>query len=451
MKHRIHTANTQLFAYFIFLALLGSVLFQLPRFYVSGKPVPYLDGLFTTVSALCVTGLSTVDMSIYTGAGLALLLFFIEAGGLGLVTFFTIYLAVPSKKISMVNRNFIRDFFVEDIEVNPRQIIIRILITTVVIQTAGAVLLAVLLYKAGETHNIFYGIFLSVSAFCNAGFAPYPDSLHRFYADYGICTIVCILVIAGGLGFTVINDIAMYIYRRIHHKRRSMLSFHTHIVLFMTVLLIVCGALLFFIAEYSHAFKNMTLPQKLFSAFFQAVTLRTAGFDTVEQNTFSAPSTIISVLLMMTGGSPGSMAGGLKTTTVFLVCCYAFKDPEDKGDLSVFRRDIPLSVLEKAVGVLVKGFCIFFVSLLLLTFSEHASLQTGIFTLSDLVYEAVSAFGTVGLSKGITSLLSVYGKIIIILTMFAGRTGIIAMTVNASHGGDQKELTDYPYGTVIVG
>jgi len=451
MKHRIHTANTQLFAYFIFLALLGSVLFQIPRFYVSGKPVPYVDGLFTTVSALCVTGLSTVDMSVYTGAGLALLLFFIEAGGLGLVTFFTIYLAVPSKKISMVNRNFIRDFFVEDTEVNPRQIIIRILFTTVVIQAAGAALLAAFLYRTGETHSIFYGIFLSVSAFCNAGFAPYSDSLHRFYADYGICTIVCVLVIAGGLGFTVINDIATYVYRRFHHKKRSMLSFHTHVVLFMTVLLIVCGGVVFFIAEYTHAFKSMTFPQKLFSAFFQSVTLRTAGFDTVEQNTFSAPSTIVSVLLMMTGGSPGSMAGGLKTTTVFLVCCYAFKDQEDKGDLSVFRRDIPLSVLEKAVGVLVKGFCIFFVSLLLLSFSEHAALHTGIFTLSDLVYEAVSAFGTVGLSKGVTPLLSVYGKVIIILTMFAGRTGIIAMTMSASHGGDQKELTDYPYGTVIVG
>jgi trk system potassium uptake protein TrkH len=451
MKHRIHTANTQLFAYFIFLAMLGSILFQIPQLYVSGRPVPYIDGLFTTVSALCVTGLSTVDMSVYTGKGLILLLFFIEAGGLGLVTFFTVYLAVPSKKISMVNRNFIRDFFVEDAEINPRQIIIRILLTTVVIQAAGSAVLAVLLHCTGETHSIFYGIFLSISAFCNAGFAPYSDSLHRFSADYGICSVICVLVIAGGLGFTVINDIATYVHRRFHRGKKIMLSFHTHIVLFMTGLLIVSGTVLFFIAEYSHAFGGMTLPQKLFSAFFQSVTLRTAGFDTVEQSTFSAPSTIMSVFLMMTGGSPGSMAGGLKTTTVFLVCCYAFKNQEDKGDLSVFRRDISLSVLEKAVGMLVKGFCIFFISLLLLAFSEHAALQSGLFTLSDLVYEAVSAFGTVGVSKGVTSLLSTYGKIVIILTMFAGRTGIIAMTMNASRGGIQKELTDYPYGTVIVG
>lgn len=451
MKHRIHTANTQLFAYFIFLALLGSALFQIPQLYVSGKPVPYVDGLFTTVSALCVTGLSTVDMSVYNGAGLVLLLFFIEAGGLGLVTFFTVYLAVPSKKISLVNRNFIRDFFVEDAEVNPRQIIVRILLTTVVIQAAGAVLLALLLHGAGETHSVFYGIFLSVSAFCNAGFAPYSDSLRRFYADYGICTVVSLLIIAGGLGFTVINDIAVYVYRRLHHGKRCMLSFHTHIVLFMTALLIASGTLLFLAAESTHAFGTMTIPQKICSAFFQSVTLRTAGFETVPQNAFSAPSTIMSVLLMMTGGSPGSMAGGLKTTTVFLVCCYAFKNQEDKGDLSVFRRDIPTAVLEKAVGVFVKGFCIFIVSLLLLAFSEHAALQSRIFSLSDLIYESVSAFGTVGVSKGVTPLLSTYGKIVIILTMFAGRTGIIAMTMNASRGSVQKELTDYPYGTVIVG
>jgi Trk-type K+ transport systems, membrane components len=451
MKHRIHTANTQLFAYFIVLALLGSVLFQIPLLYVSGKPVPYLDGLFTTVSALCVTGLSTVDMSVYNGKGLVLLLFFIEAGGLGLVTFFAMYLAVPSKKISMVNRNFIRDFFVDDTEVNPRQIIVRILLTTFAIQTAGAVLLSVFLNAAGERHSIFYAIFISVSAYCNAGFAPYSDSLHRFSANYGICLTVCALVIAGGLGFTVINDVATKAHRHIRDRRKYIMSFHTHVVFFMTVLLIVVGTVVFFIAEYSHAFAGMSIPRKILNSVFQSVTLRTAGFDTVEQSTFSAPSTIVSVILMMTGGSPGSMAGGLKTTTVFLVCCYAFKNQEDKGDLSVFRRDIPMSVLEKAVGVLVKGFCIFFVSMLLLSFSEHAALQSGVFSLSDLVYEAVSAFGTVGVSKGITSSLSVYGKIVIILTMFAGRTGIIAMTMSAARGGIQKELTDYPYGTILVG
>jgi trk system potassium uptake protein len=451
MKHRIHTANTRLFAYFIFLALLGSALFQIPRLYVSGKPVPYIDGLFTTVSALCVTGLSTVDMSVYTGKGLAVLLFFIEAGGLGLVSFFTIYLAVPSKRISLVNRNFIRDFFVEDAEVNPRQIIIRILLTTVIIQSAGAVVLAVLLRIAGEPHCIAYGIFISVSAFCNAGFAPYSDSLHRFSANYGICITVCLLIVAGGIGFTVISDMVTYFHRKARGKKNCILTFHTHVVLFMTGLLIVLGTILFFAAEYAHAFKNMTVLQKICSALFQSVTLRTAGFETVAQNTFSGPSTIVSVVLMMTGGSPGSMAGGIKTTTVFLVCCYAFRDQEDKGELSVFHRDVPSEVLEKAVAVLVKGFCIFFVSLMLLAVFEHTGLESGIFSLSDLVYESVSAFGTVGVSKGVTPLLSTYGKIVIILTMFAGRTGIIAMTMNASRGSIQKELTDYPHGTVLVG
>ena len=451
MRRRIHTANTLLFLYFTLLVLAGSLLFCIPQMYVSGKPVPYIDCLFTTASAICVTGLSTVDMGIYSAAGLVLLLVLIEAGGLGLVTFFTIYLAFPSRRISLVNRNIIRDYFIDEAGVDVRQIIIRILLVTCVIQTAGAAMLSVLLHMAGEQHSIFYGIFLSVSAFCNAGFAPYSDSFHRFYSNYAICIVTCFLIIAGGLGFTVINDIATSVHRRLYGKKKKVFSLHTHIVLFMTVLLICCGTVIFFAAEYAHAFKNMTFPQKICNAFFQSVTLRTAGFDTVPQSSFSAVSTIISVLMIMTGGSPGSMAGGLKTTTVFLVCCYAFKDQEDKGDLSVFRRDIPSSLLEKAVAVLVKGVCIFFISVLLLAVSEHASLAAGVYTLSDLVYESVSAFGTVGLSKGVTPLLTVYGKIVIILTMFAGRTGIIALALNSASGSSQKELTDYPHGDVLVG
>ena len=203
--------NFRLIAYFSFLAIIGTLLLNLPFFYKSGEPIAFIDSLFVTVSAICVTGLSTVDVSVFSNSGLFLLMILIEAGGLGIITFFVMYLVTPDKRISLVNRRLLRDFFIDDVEINPRRILFKILTYTFSIQIVGFILLSIFLKKSGEDNFLFYGLFLSVSAFCNAGFSPYSDSLAQFTENPGILLSVSFLIISGGIGFTVIQNVAHYL------------------------------------------------------------------------------------------------------------------------------------------------------------------------------------------------------------------------------------------------
>lgn len=450
--HRIKSAQVRLFLYFFTLAIIGTVLLSLPFCYKGGKTVQLIDSLFTTVSAICVTGLSTVDMRLYTLAGLVVILFLIEAGGLGLVSFFSVFLVFSAKKISLLNRNIIRDYFTEDSAFESRQIIKVILAATLAFQAAGALVLAPILKNVGESHWIFYAVFLSVSAFCNAGFSPYSDSLAQFSGNGAICLWLSVLIIAGGLGFMVIANIIGVVKSMCSKKSKRILSLHSKIVLLMTFVLITLGTVIFFFAEKDGAFSGMSFFKALNCAFFESVTLRTAGFETVPQGEFSPLSTFCSIILMLTGGSPGSMAGGLKTTTLFLLVCVAYKRASDKNAPSVFHRDIAEESTEKSLAVFVKGVCLLCVSYALLLVSESSSLKAGTFSAGELFFEAASAFGTVGLSKGITAALSSTGKIFIMLLMFAGRTGITFIALGSLHKENPLDsLADFPKESVLIG
>ena len=449
--HRIKSAQVRLFLYFFTLAIIGTVLLSLPFCYKGGKTVQLIDSLFTTVSAICVTGLSTVDMRLYTLAGLVVILFLIEAGGLGLVSFFTVFLVFSAKKISLLNRNIIRDYFTEDSAFESRQIIKVILAATLAFQAAGALVLAPILKNAGESHWIFYAVFLSVSAFCNAGFSPYSESLSSFTNSPVFLLTVSLIIILGGLGFSVMSNI-FFTLKKQNGKKRTILSLHSKIVLFTTFILIAGGTAFFFIFEYNGAYKDLSFSSALLNAFFQAVTLRTAGFETVSQNSFSAHSTVLSDIFMLIGGSPGSMAGGIKTTTFFLLLTLAYKSIHDKNSPSIFHRDISESSTSKATSIFIKAICFLSGMIILLLISEQKSIKNGIFSESSLIFEAFSAFATVGLSKGITGLLSNSGKIIIIFLMFAGRTGITFIALNNfSRKNNIKSLTDYPEEDVLLG
>ena len=450
-KFRIKSATENLFIYFLFLALTGTILFRFPVFYSDGTPVSLIDSIFTTVSAMCVTGLSTVDMSVFSNSGFLLILLLIEAGGLGLVSFFTIYLALDAKKISLLNRNIIKDYFTDEQQLETKQILREIIFFTLFIQFLGAVILAVLLKFHGEANYIFYGIFISVSAFCNAGFSPYSESLSSFTNSPLFLLTVSLIIILGGLGFSVMSNILFTLKKR-NGQKRTILSLHSKIVLFTTFILLLAGTVIFFIFERNGAFKDLTFSSALLNAFFQAVTLRTAGFETVSQNSFSAHSTVLSDIFMLIGGSPGSMAGGIKTTTFFLLLTLAYKSIHDKNSPSIFHRDISESSTSKATSIFIKAICFLSVMIILLLISEQKSIKNGIFSESSLIFEAFSAFATVGLSKGITGLLSNSGKIIIIFMMFAGRTGITFIALNNfSRKNSIKSLTDYPDEDVLLG
>ena len=450
-KFRIKSATENLFIYFLFLALTGTILFRFPAFYSDGMPIPLIDSIFTTVSAMCVTGLSTVDMSVFSNSGFLLILLLIEAGGLGLVSFFTIYLALDAKKISLLNRNIIKDYFTEEQQIETKQIIREIISFTLFIQFLGALLLSLLLKFHGEENYIFYGIFISVSAFCNAGFSPYSESLSSFTNSPVFLLTVSLIIILGGLGFSVMSNI-FFTLKKQNGKKRTILSLHSKIVLFTTFILIAGGTAFFFIFEYNGAYKDLSFSSALLNAFFQSVTLRTAGFETVSQNSFSAHSTVLSDIFMLIGGSPGSMAGGIKTTTFFLLLTLAYKSIHDKNLPSIFHRDISESSTSKATSIFIKAICFLSVMIILLLISEQKSIKNGIFSESSLIFEAFSAFATVGLSKGITGLLSNSGKIIIIFLMFAGRTGITFIALNNfSRKNNIKSLTDYPEEDVLLG
>ena len=450
-KFRIKSATENLFIYFLFLALTGTILFRFPAFYSDGMPIPLIDSIFTTVSAMCVTGLSTVDMSVFSNSGFLLILLLIEAGGLGLVSFFTIYLALDAKKISLLNRNIIKDYFTEEQQIETKQIIREIIFFTLFIQFLGALFLSLLLKFHGEENYIFYGIFISVSAFCNAGFSPYSESLSSFTNSPVFLLTVSLIIILGGLGFSVMSNI-FFTLKKQNGKKRTILSLHSKIVLFTTFILIAGGTVFFFIFEYNGAYKDLSFSSALLNAFFQSVTLRTAGFETVSQNSFSAHSTVLSDIFMLIGGSPGSMAGGIKTTTFFLLLTLAYKSIHDKNLPSIFHRDISESSTSKATSIFIKAICFLSVMIILLLISEQKSIKNGIFSESSLIFEAFSAFATVGLSKGITGLLSNSGKIIIIFLMFAGRTGITFIALNNfSRKNNIKSLTDYPEEDVLLG
>lgn len=450
MKFKIKSATQNLFIYFIALTVIGSFLLSLPFCY-NGEKIPFIDAVFTTVSAICVTGLSTVDMSFFSDAGFMILLLLIEAGGLGLVSFFTVYLSFASKKLSLVNRNIIKDYFTQEQQFEARQIVKQIIFFTLLIQVLGALLLSFFLYFDGEKKFIFYGIFLSISAFCNAGFSPYSDSLSRFTHNPAIILTLSFIIILGGLGFNVMSNV-YYSLRKSKINKKQILTLHSKIVLTMTGILIVLGTFVFYIFERKLAFKEMSFPSALLNAFFESVTLRTAGFETVSQNAFSSHSTFIAKIFMLIGGSPGSMAGGIKTTTVFLMLLLAYKSANDKNFPSVFKRDISLESIDKATSIFIKGICLLCIMTGFLLWSQKDLILNGVFSSESLIFEAFSAFGTVGLSKGITGLLSSSGKILIMILMFAGRTGITFIAINSFGKEDNiKSLTDYPKEDVLLG
>lgn len=456
MKFQIKSVNARLFAYFCGLSFFGSLMFMLPFLYKSGKSMAYIDSLFTAISAVCVTGLCTIDMEIFNNAGLFVLLLLIETGGLGLVTFFSLYLVFPSQKISLVNRRILREYFIYGDDLNVWLILLKILGITFGCQAAGGLVLGLILRNSGEDNWFFYGFFLAVSSFCNAGFSPYSESLKEFSGNNLFLSVVAILIILGGLGFSVITSTFRWLWNKIlwifsknhfnNHRAHRFLSLHTKIVLWMTLILTLGGTVLTLAIEWERSFSGMKIGQKIANAFFQSVTLRTAGFEAVSQGQLSKPTLFSSLFLMLCGGSPGSMAGGLKTTTLFLVLCFTFRNSCDKDELTVFKKDISWETMDKASAIFAKGMCL----LALCTFALCLAETNSGFSIFELCFESISAFCTVGLSVGITSQLSIAGKIVVMITMILGRTGVFAMSIGICRK-KMLSLSDYPREDVLVG
>jgi trk system potassium uptake protein TrkH len=428
-----------LFSYFLSIITLGTILLYLPGAWGGGGRLRLLDALFTATSAVCVTGLITVNTASYTLTGKIIILLLIQSGGLGIISFATIYLARQEGKMSLAGRGVIRGYYLTAAEHEPRAIISRIVIMTLIVEAAGALLLLQTFRSTMGNGAAFSAVFHAVSAFCNAGFSLFSNSLANYLVDVNVNLTIIALIVLGGLGFVVLQDISM---RCLGRKRRLFL--HTKIVFLMTGLLLLVGTLLFLLFEYRGALAGLRPGQKLMAAFFQAVTPRTAGFNTLPQAGLSSPSRFTTLFLMFIGGASGSIAGGIKVTTLFVVLLMAFQQPDNSGGITGFHERITGATSHRAVVFMSKALLILFASVFLLTVTERGE------DLFSLVFECFSAFGTVGLSLGVTPGLSAAGKLIIIATMFLGRVGLIALAMPQPRQYP-VHLLDYPDGEVMIG
>jgi trk system potassium uptake protein TrkH len=440
MRFRIARDKLSIVLYFVSIIIVGSVLLLLPWSWNGAVRLSVLDSVFTATSAVCVTGLIVVDTAQFSRFGQVVIMLLIQFGGLGLVTFATLYIAMPRRKVSLVNRGIIKDMFIDEVDSNPRHLIRNIILTTFVIEGLGYVLLRYRFKMLGVESYGFSAAFHTVSAFCNAGFSTFSDNLETFVGDWTINLTIIGLIVLGGIGFVVMQDVGEVFMRT---KRR--LSYHSRIVLIMTGTLILVGMAVFYLYEYDGAYANLSIPGKFLAALFQSVTPRTAGFDTISQATLSLPAIAFTIFLMFTGGSPGSTAGGVKTTTIFMTFMAAFRSNEDDGSITYKGGALGAPLVSKTLTVLTRSLVIIGAALVLVLTFEGSRAAFG-----DLVFEVVSAFGTVGLSRGVTAGLVPASKVIIIATMFIGRIGLFAMSISRSSHSVER-FAEFPRENLLLG
>lgn len=431
-----------LLGFFALIIGLGTLALWLPISWVGNGEGPshlkFIDALFTATSAVCVTGLSTVDTSAFSRFGQVVILLLIQVGGLGVISFTSILLTIPGRRLPMRRLKTIRGFSVEGVESDYVRIVRNIVLFTFVIEALGAMILFVAYQRSGVPSPLFVAVFHAVSAFCNAGFSTFSDGLMGFAAKPEVLIPIMLLIVTGGIGFIVLQDLE----RRIRGVRRR-LSYHSQVVLVVTATLILVGAAAFWVLERNNAFRGLDAVDKIVNALFQSITPRTAGFNTVPQSDLTQPSTFITILLMFVGGSPGSIAGGIKVTTALIVVVVMLKRQDENGDINLFKRRLTASTANEAVVYFLKAFA------LLLCAAGALSLTERGVAFGRLVFEAVSAFATVGLTLNLTPELTTLGKLVIVATMFAGRVGLIALAFPgaAKKGGS----ISYPEASILLG
>lgn len=417
---------------FFILILIGSFLLALP-ISQQAPDVTYLDCLFTSTSAVCVTGLVTVPtFSAWTTFGKVIIISLIQVGGLGFMTFASLLALVLRRKISLKNRLIIKEQTNSLTMSGLVRLIQHILVYTFMIEFVGAILLMFRFIPMYGAKGIAYGIFHSISAFCNAGFDLIgANSLIDVNTDTFLLTVIGVLIILGGLGFTVMTDLME------NHFHFRKLSLHSKIVMTTTELLLGLTTLLIFVLEYHNpeTLASLSVGDKLSNAFFQASTLRTAGFQSISQTALLDSSSALSVFNMFVGASPAGTGGGIKTTTFALLIIVALSEIKGNEEIEVFHRRLRWTTVKKAIALMM----ISLVWVLLVTFIilmvENARYL-------DVIYEVVSAFATVGLSRNFTSSLSAISKLLIILTMYIGRVGSLTILFGLSSNKHPKEYKE---------
>jgi trk system potassium uptake protein TrkH len=440
------------------LALFGGVLLTLPQSLRDPSQASLVDGLFTATSAVCVTGLAVnVIPQAYTPFGQGVLLVLIQIGGLGIMVLSAFFAIVVGQRMQARATAVMAEMIDADSFTSFRRTVLTIVVSTLVVEALGALALYGLFsqyYDAGFGPDEgtplsgpgdlrWAAVFHAVSAFCNAGFSVFRDGLVPFVGSPAVCLVIMTLIVVGGIGFPVLDELARVAYERVRGRRPRRLSLHARAVLLTTAALLVSGALLFLPLEWSASMAHLSLPSKLLAALFQSVTLRTAGFNTVDFAAMRPATLFVACVYMLVGGSPGSTAGGIKTTTLFVMVAALRAELAGHAKPRMLDRSLGQSTVRRATGLaflsvlLISG--ILFVLLLVEPTEPH-----------KLLFETVSAFGTVGVTAGVTPGLGVLGKVVIMFAMFVGRVGpmTLALALAARAGRQSIEL---PEERLVIG
>jgi len=422
----------------------GAVLLLLPFSTKSGH-ISLVDALFTATSGVCVTGLIVQDTATYfTTVGKIIILVLFQLGGLGIMTFSTLILLVAGKKISIKDKILIQEGYQPTAARDVKSIIRNIFLYAMIIEAAGA--LSFFIYWKREfpwPKALLNSIFHSVSAFCNAGLSLFSDSFLSYRSNAWVNITLIVLIVLGGLGFLVLQEMKEIFSGRIR-RQKVQISLHSKLVLTLTSVLIVVSFILFLIMEWNHSLKTFTVKGKVFSSLFQIITPRTAGFNTMDLNSLGFAAVFLLTVLMFVGASPGSTGGGIKTSTIGVIFAFLKSKIAARESVNLFYRTLPLELVTRAFMVVTLAICIICLSSFILFLTQPAA------SMREVMFEVFSAFGTVGLSLGMTAKLNTVGKIVIILTMYIGRIGPLTLLYAFSR---QKALGRYEYveESVMIG
>lgn len=447
----MHPASLMAFS-FIVLIIVGTLCLMIPAATRTGH-IDFIDALFTATSAVCVTGLVVVDTgSFFTTFGHAIIIALMQIGGLGVMTVSVMLFRAIGKSVTFRQRMAMQDIFSH----TPREDILHVLKIivgfTVLVESIGFILFY--FHWSGEFSAptaAFFALFHSVSAFCNAGFSLFPDSMVRYSGNLFLNFTVCALIILGGIGFPVVHD--FYLKVRKGKTRRTKLSIQTKTVLITTIILIFAGAAIYWFLEYRHSLSGKSAPEALMISLFQSITCRTAGFNSADIGSLN-PATLTMMLgLMFIGASPGSCGGGVKTTTLALIAAFTWSRIRNRRRVNVFHKSIPAETVSRSLSLILMSAGLIIISFFLILAGDTVagkvpSSQNEMFL--AYLFETISAFGTAGLSMGVTAILSTWAKLLIILLMIIGRVGILTFSYIIISGGTANGI-EYSEENIMIG
>ena len=444
LKNKSFSPYMTILLSFMVVTILGGILLSLPISMRDGKSVKLIDGFFIATSAICVTGLSSIDIgSVYNIFGQMVILVLIQLGGLGVITFTSVIIIMISKKIGYYTKKIVQEDINIDTTFKIEEYVKKVIFSVIIIEFIGTVILFFeFIKKFGFLKAVYYSFFHSVSAFCNAGFSLFSDNLYGFKNSFIINMTIPLLIFLGGIGFSTILNCY-----NVLRKKEKRLTSTTKLSIKISIFLVIIGMIAMLILEYSNksTIGNLSFGQKLEASFFQSVTTRTAGFNTISILGLKRSTSLLFVILMFIGASPGSTGGGIKTTTIGLIILVTLATLKNKDTIEYDKRSVSWRIYSKAITVLFISLiyttiCIF----LLILFERNKNLL-------DLVFEVFSAFGTVGLSRNLTPSLADISKFILIVTMFVGRVGPLTIALALSKSNLKKGRYTYPQENILIG